>query len=121
VDISEDMLHQARTDYPWAKVEQGDIRTLDLPEKGFDVTVCSQFLKYATVEELPKLIEKLARATRHRMLISIFTGNSLVRRNRNYIHPLPLLDRSVRLAGFQLRARGDIEPPHHHLWICEAA
>lgn len=120
VDISDDMLHQARTDYPWANVEKGDFRTLELPEKGFDVTVCSQFLKFLPEHELVDAIARLGRATRHRMLISIMTGDHVERRSRCYVHPISLFDRAVRTVGFELKARGDIEPPHHHLWICEA-
>lgn len=124
LDISEDMLHQARVKDPNAQLAVADFaKGLPIADKVADVTVCSQFLKFLTEPELAAAIRELGRVTKTRILASLFTGNQTVRGGkRNWVHALPVFKAAVEAAGFKLTASAPIDPHRgHHIWMMEAA
>ena len=125
MDISEDMLHQAKARDPQAQLQEGDIaKGIPLPDKSVDVTVCSQFLKFCTEPELAPIIREIARVTKSRILASLFTSDQPTFRggNRNNVHNLAAFNKAIEDAGFAIKASAPIEPRKgHHIWMLDAA
>lgn len=123
LDISEDMLHQARVKDDQAQIGVANLgERLPISDKVADVTVCSQFLKFLTEPELAAVIRELGRVTKTRIMCSLFTGNHTVRGGkRNWVHALPVFNAAVQAAGFRIAASAPIEPRKgHHMWMLEA-
>jgi SAM-dependent methyltransferase/glycosyltransferase involved in cell wall biosynthesis len=77
VDVSEEMLVQARQNVPDARYEWYDGEKLPFPDSSFDVSVAICVLHHVPTSARAKFVSELNRVTRHQGLIAIFEHNPL--------------------------------------------
>ncbi|RST31440.1 class I SAM-dependent methyltransferase [Sphingomonas ginkgonis] len=75
IDISADMLQQARTtaERLGAAIDlrQGDIRALPFPDNRFDVVICLRFLNWIDGQGFGQVMRELTRVTRDKLLVGV--------------------------------------------------
>lgn len=125
MDKSQDMLHQAHAKDQSAQLHQCDIaKGIPIANKGVDITLCSQFLKFLPDNELAAAIAEIARVTRHGILCSLFTSDQPTHRGgtRKWVHQLTAFNGMVEASGFCIKASAPIDTTKgHHIWMCEVA
>jgi SAM-dependent methyltransferase len=75
IDVSEDMLTQARATAEamggGIRVQHGDIRSVPYPDRSFDLVVCLRFLNMIETDELAAILQELTRLSRDKLLVGI--------------------------------------------------
>lgn len=64
MDVSRDMMAQARLKAPDADLRYGDILAIDMPDKSVDVAVAVRIMSWLTLDEMRKALSELARVSR---------------------------------------------------------
>ena len=121
MDVSEDMMLQARAKTPEAKVLFGDITRIPLPDNAVDCSVCVRLLEKMPEEEMAQVIKELARVTSKRIICSLVTGDHIERRNRAWMHRYAAFKEVVAAARFTIQGSQEIRAPEMYMWTLEAA
>jgi len=103
-DVSDEMLSLARQKDAAARLDQGDIFGIPLPNKSVDTAVCVRLLNLITEDEMVMAIKELARVTRDRMILSIRTGDAIGRKTRSWTHRETAFHAAVEAIGMYVRA-----------------
>ena len=121
MDVSEDMMMQARTKDPDALVTYGDISQIPLPDKAVECSVCIRFLEKLPEQQMAQILKELGRVTSRRIVCSNIIGDAATQRRRSWIHRYNVFEKGVYDAGFQIRYRLPIRDPEMNVWVLEAA
>jgi SAM-dependent methyltransferase len=100
VDISPDMLEQAKQKGTDARLLIGDIFNLPFKDGEFSAAVCSRFLNWCNPDEMARAIKELRRVART-LIVSIRTGKEGVA--GNYTHDLAKFYEAIE--GLHIRDR----------------
>jgi ubiquinone/menaquinone biosynthesis C-methylase UbiE len=103
-DVSDEMLAQAREKDASARLDQGDIFGIPLPDKSVDTAVCVRLLNLITEDEMVMAIKELGRVTRDRIILSIRTGDAIGRKTRSWTHRDKVFRDAVEATGMYVRA-----------------
>lgn len=120
MDVSDDMLSQARQKDMDADIRYGDIINIPLPDKAVDVSICIRLLNLILEEEMVAAAAELGRVTKSHIICSLFTGDDKIRNNRAWVHRQAVFLRAMAGAGFRIKKRYDLPRPYYHVWHCEA-
>lgn len=81
MDVSEDMLAQARAKDGGADLRLGDALNIALPAASVDVAVCVRFLTWVTAGEMRQVLAELSRVARNSVIVSVrLTKRATMRR-----------------------------------------
>jgi ubiquinone/menaquinone biosynthesis C-methylase UbiE len=116
MDVSEDMMLQARAKYPEANVMFGDIAHIPLADNAVDHSVCVRLLEKMPEAEMAAVIKELARVSSKRIICSLVTGDHVERRNRAWMHRLDAFKEAVASAGFAILGAEEIREPEMYMW-----
>ena len=92
VDYKLPMLELARTKYPDAVLEQGDITKLQYAVGAFDTVVCVRLLHLVTSREVPQILGELLRVARQDVIVTIHLGDAAYSKGRSQVHTRDVLD-----------------------------
>ncbi len=118
VDISEEMLAQARRNLPDAAFSCYDGETLPFADETFDVAVAVCVLHHVPVTKRFKVVTEMVRVTRPGGVIAVFEHNPYNPLTRHAVHSCDLDHDAVLLRCREalelLRASADAEPGRRH-------
>lgn len=86
MDVSEDMMRQARVKDPEADIRYGDIFDIPLQDNSVEVAVCIRLLNLITEDEMVRAVKELGRVARDAIIVSIRTGSECHRKRRSWTH-----------------------------------
>lgn len=75
IDVSEDMMKQAKAKDPSIDARIGDILDIDLKDKSVEVSVCIRLLNLIDEDEMIQALCELSRVTKYEIIISMRLGN----------------------------------------------
>jgi len=118
MDVSEEMMVQARELDPKAEIIHGDIMSIPLEDKSVESSVCLRLLNLMTEEEMAEGLLELGRVTKERLIFGLFTGNNLERHPRHWVHRMSKLKNAVNAAGFKIEGFYNIRDNIYNVWRC---
>ena len=86
MDVSEEMLAQARAKAPEAPIANGDILSIRVCSRTFDAVVCIRLMALIDQDSMIKAVQEMGRVARDRIIISLYTGPVQERHNRHFVH-----------------------------------
>lgn len=119
MDVSEDMMCQARAKDDKAEVIFGDIEHIPLEDKAVDYSLCVRLLDKIEEKEMMQAVVELGRVTSKAMLFTVITGPERQRRNRSWVHREGAMMHAIKEAGFKPIKAYEIRAPEMHAWECE--
>lgn len=118
MDVSEEMMVQAREVDPEAEIVFGDIMDIPLGDKSIESTVCTRLLNLMTEDEMVLAIKEMGRVTKERIICALFTGEHQERHHRHWVHRLEVFYQAVSDAGFEIEGSYGVRPPVYNVWRC---
>lgn len=108
VDISEDMLDEARVKDGAADLRLGDIFRLGLPAVSVDISVCVRLLNLITEAEMVAAIAALCRVSRSAIILSIRLGDVAAQRGRSLTHRQSIFDEVLQVNRWVMIERREL-------------
>ena len=118
MDVSEDMMVQARAKDGKAHINYGDIMNIPLSDNRADYTVCTRLLNFFTEDEMKSAVDELCRVTKSLVLVGLFYAKRAERRNRCNVHSLSPFYDAVHTAGFIVSDEYEIRHPDYKVFHC---
>jgi len=118
MDVSEEMMVQARAKDPDADVKFGDIMEIPLESDSVNMTVCTRLLNLMTEDEMVQAVQELGRVTKDDMVCSLFTGLDKERHRRHWVHREGVFKHALYDADFQTKDGYVIRENVYHVWHC---
>ena len=118
MDVSEDMMVQARTKNKDADVRHGDIMDIPLKENTVDYSVCTRMLNFFSEAEMKSAVAELCRVTSKEALVGAFTAEKAERRNRCNVHPISAFVAAFDSAGYDITDGYEIRRPDYMVYRC---
>lgn len=119
MDVSEDMMAQARAKDSGAQVVHGDIENIPLGDKTVECAVVIRLLEKLPEDEMARALKEVGRVTSKRILCGLITGDHVERRPRSWMHRLPVFQQAVREAGFRIVGHAPVREPEMYVWMLE--
>lgn len=119
MDVSEEMMRQARAKDPTAVLCYGDIMKIGMSDQAVDTAVCIRLLSLITEFEMAAAMRELARVTRDRLIISLRIGPTIQRKNRSWRHRTGEFGRIIAALGFRITAQRLVREPDERVFLLE--
>jgi len=87
MDVSSEMMNQARVKAPETNFVYGDILQIPLPDLSVEVAVCIRLLSLIDTDEMASAIKELGRVASHFVIFSMKVDKQKVIKNRSITHP----------------------------------
>jgi len=117
MDVSEEMMAQARAKDPEAEVVFGDIMSIPLPDRSVDIAVCIRLLTLIDTPDMIGAMKELGRVARQRIILSIKTAREKRVERRSVIHPEKAFNRVVDEIGFRVVEKRMARPPEYRVMV----
>ena len=115
VDVSEDMLAEARGKGTGAELQAGDIYALDFPNEHFDAVVCFRIFNWMDLEEAERAVREMARVCRGRLAMSVtLAPEGRTTRSDQSVHPEAAWAEMLDRAGVKVLEEVPIREPKRH-------
>lgn len=117
MDVSEDMMHQARVKNAAADIRYGDILDIPLPDRSVDIAVCVRLLNLITENEMLRAMSELGRVVRQSIILTIRTGPQIKHKRRSITHRNIVFDATIKEIGMQVRGEKIVLPPDYRVML----
>jgi len=108
VDISEEMLQQARTKGHPVHLEIGDATKLRFGDQEFDAAVCVRFLDLIEEEAMQQVMHELFRVTKKHIILTIRLGNKYIAKSNTATHSNRKFKNLIHKNGWRIAVRHPI-------------
>ncbi len=115
MDVSDDMMVQARAKDPAAEVVFGDILNIPRENKSVDMSVCTRLLNFLSESEMHRAVSELCRVTTGRIHCGLFTSTE--HPNRCNAHTEESFTDAAKAGGFVFTERVTVREPDYGIYI----
>jgi SAM-dependent methyltransferase len=119
MDVSNDMMCQARVKDPKADIREGDIMKIPLSDNTVNTSVCVRLLNFLETHEMVHALSELARVSKEAIVCSLFTGDKVERHKRRWTHKFLDFQGALTSSGFRIVKQYGIRPPELNIWVCK--
>lgn len=116
MDVSEDMMVQARAKCAEAFIRDGDLLDIPLPDQTVDYAVCIRLLTLIDTPDMVRGMAELGRVTRKAIIVSTKVDRERSVQRRSITHPESVFLKAVSDAGFSVADRVMCRPPHYYVY-----
>lgn len=111
MDVSEEMMDQARAKAPELDIRYGDIMQIPLSDAAVDIAVCIRLLSLIDTDEMVLALKELGRIASQFVIFSIKVGTKKVVKNRSVTHPDAVFTDALCGAGLQIEDARMVREP----------
>lgn len=116
MDVSGEMMAQAKAKEPDADIRFGDILDIPLDAQSVDHAVCIRLLTLIDTDEAVEAIKELGRVTRQSIIVSAKVAETRSVQNRSVTHPEKVFLDAVKAIGFKVADKALCRAPHYHVF-----
>lgn len=116
MDVSSEMMDQAKMKAPEIDFLYGDVLQIPLPDLSVDVAVCIRLLSLIDTHEMVLAIKELGRAASQAVIFSLKVGKEKVIKNRSITHPVSVFIDALRDAQLYFDNVRLVQPSNHFIY-----
>jgi len=111
MDVSIEMMDQAKVKIPEVDLRYGDILQIPLPDLAIEISVCIRLLSLIDTDEMVLAVKELGRVTSQFVIFSLKVGKEKVIKNRSITHPITVFRDALSEASLAIENMRIVREP----------
>jgi len=116
MDVSVEMMDQARVKMPEVDLRYGDVLQIPLSDLEVEIAVCIRLLSLIDTDEMVLAVKELGRVAVQVVICSLKVGKEKVVKNRSITHPIAIFRDALHDANLRIDDTRLIREPDHTIY-----